>query len=403
MKWRSTSSSNTNASSAALAKSTRGIRLWKGGRQAYIQVNGRTYSKTFPLTEPLEKLREWREDQRTKYAKVGPVAGSFAADIEVYLSRVAAMTTVKQRRAHLELWAAELGRERSRHSITSTEIDALMQRWLSTPTNQPDPEQRGPRGRPSAPTGVAPATVRKRRTALLSLFVKLDGKTASNPVRGTFNPHGPEPEARGADYATLARVLAAMPEYRDTKKGHARKPNLAKVRASVIAYTGMAPGELMRLTRADVNLTAKTVRLPPRKKGKGSAARTLHLSAPALDAFRALVAADAFTTFAPGPVNVAFKRACRRVHVTGLHLYDLRHSFGAELYRQTGDLPTVGRALGHAPGSKVTHRYTKAAHQAVDVAAAAKMGEAITRGRNLSLKPDRVRKDRKRKHLRNAS
>lgn len=368
-----------------------------------MQVNGHTYSKTFPLKEPLEKLRTWREDQRTKYAKVTHGAGSFAADIEVYLSRVSAMPSLKQRRAHLELWAAELGRDRPRHSITSTEIDAVMQRWLATPTNQPDPQQPGRRGRPSAPTGVAPATVRKRRTALLSLFVKLDGKAASNPVRGTFNPQGPEPEARGADYATLARVLAAMPDYRDTKKGQPRKPNLAKVRASIIAYTGIPPIELMRLTRADVNLTAKTVRLQPRHKGKGSAARTLPLSAPALDAFRALVAADAFVKFAPGPVNVAFKRACRRVDVTGLHLYDLRHSFGAELYRQTGDLPTVGRALGHAPGSKVTHRYTKAAHQAVDVAAAAKMGAAITAGRNLSLGPVRARKPRKRKQLLNAS
>jgi integrase len=386
-----------------MRRSQTGIRLWKGGRQAYIQVNGHTYSKTFPLTEPLEKLREWREDQRTKYAKVRRAGGSFAADIEVYLSRVAAMSTLNQRRTHLELWAAALGRDRPRHSITSTEIDAVMQRWLSTPSNQPDPDVRGRRGRPSAPSGLAPATVRKRRTALLSLFVKLDGKTASNPVRGTFNPQGPEAEARGADYATLARVFAAMPDYRDTKKGQPKKPNLAKVRASVIAYTGVAPGELMKVTRADVNIAAKTVRLPPRRKGKGAAARTLHLSAPALEAFRALIAADAFCTFAPGPVNVSFKRACRRVDVTGLHLYDLRHSYGAELYRQTGDLPTVGRALGHAPGSKVTHRYTKAAHEAVDAAAADKMGAAITAGRNLSLKPVRARKSRKGKELRHAS
>jgi hypothetical protein len=54
-----------------------------------------------------------------------------------------------------------------------------------------------------------------------------------------------------------------------------------------------------------------------------------------------------------------------------MRLYDLRHSFGAELYRRTGDLATVARFLGHAPGSTVTARYALGANAHVDRAAAA--------------------------------
>jgi hypothetical protein len=39
-------------------------------------------------------------------------------------------------------------------------------------------------------------------------------------------------------------------------------------------------------------------------------------------------------------------------------VYDLRHSFGTEIYRQTGDLKATSELLVHAPGSLVVHRYT---------------------------------------------
>ena len=52
-----------------------------------------------------------------------------------------------------------------------------------------------------------------------------------------------------------------------------------------------------------------------------------------------------------------------------MRLYDLRHSFGAEIYRLTGDLATVARFLGHAPGSTVTARYALGANAHVDRAA----------------------------------
>src|SRR5213075_3181397 len=91
----------------------RGIRLWKGGRQAYIEIHGKTYSKTFPLTDPITKLQAWREAQRLKYGRVRAARDSFAADIQAYLARIEALPTYKQRAAHLDAWAAALGRDRA--------------------------------------------------------------------------------------------------------------------------------------------------------------------------------------------------------------------------------------------------------------------------------------------------
>ncbi len=361
-----------------MARNLTGIRRYKKGWQAYVKINKRTHAKSFTLSTPLPVMREWRELQRKKYAPVtGPVAGSFAADIVAYLQRVAAMPTFPQRAAHLELWAQALGRDRPRHGITAAEIDQVMQLWLTTPTNQPDPTQRGPRGRPSALGGLEPATVKKRRTSLLALFNTLDGKQAQNPVRASKNPAEPEAEARGVDYPTLARILTAMPDYQSVAPGAPVTPNRAKLIVGVMATTGFPPSVIQKIGRADLNLAAGSVRTQRRLKGKGVEARTVTLTGPAIAAFRAFAAADAFGWFAVGAVNVAFKRACKRAGVAGVHLYDVRHSYGAELYRQTGDMPTVARAMLHAAGSVVTQRYTKAAHQVVDAAAAAKMGSAL--------------------------
>jgi integrase len=356
-------------------KLERGIRPWKGGLQAYIKVRGVQYSKDYDLNEPLETLRAWR--MKTKRQHFGGVAtherGSFAADIQKYLKRVAAMPTITQRAAHLELWANALGRDRSRHSITTEEIDSVIQHWLVTPS-VPD-YAAGAKGRPSAADGIDPQTVRKRRTALQSFFETMNDrdKNKPNPVRSAQNFPPPDPEVRGTDYATIVRVLDAMPDYHSHKKGTPpTQLSLAKLRAAVMAFTGLAPELLRQVAPTALDLTCGTVRILKRRKGKGVEPRTIKLSVPAVAAFRALLAAHGLTrTWRTKPVNDAFKRGCKRAGVTGLTLYDLRHSFGAQVYRATKDLATVGRLLVHAKGSLMTARYAQAGDAEVDQAAVA--------------------------------
>jgi integrase len=389
-----------------MARKLKGLRRKNDGWEAYIRIHGHLYTQRFPRETPVETLRAWHAQQRDRYgAGRRGSPGSFAADVEEYLRRRTAMPTYKQKAAHLALWLEALGYDRSRSSITATEIDAVLQQWLVTPT-QPAP---GEKGRPSGPDGLAPATVRKRRRTLQSLFVTLDGPHAPNPVKSSTNPLEPKPEARGLDYGTIARILDAMPAWRSARPGAVRLPALAKLRATVIAYTGLPPGLLGRIRAMDVSFEGTgTVRVSPRRKGQGVAACTLPLTPLGCAAFQAFHAANAYGPFNVQTLNVSFQRACRHVGLdpTTVTLYDLRHSFGRQLYRETKDLATVARFLLHSEGSPVTARYAKGANEAVDAAAAAgflagvSVPKAVQAVQSVGQKLARGRKSRKPKHLR---
>lgn len=353
-----------------MARKPKGIRRRRNKWAVNVRVNGHLYWTTFPLDTPLQEMKEWREEQVEKFGGERSVAGGFGADIQTYLARVSAMPSYKQRAAHLELWAQALGRDRPRRTITAEEIDLVLQEWLET---------------------LAPATVRKRRTALQSFFAKMNGKKSRlvNPVKGSENPKPPKAEARGLDYLAIERAIAAMPDQRDTKKSLPPRVNQSKIRARVLAYSGLPPGLLKKIQPHDLQLTVGTVRIAPRLKGSGVEARTLPLIPEALEAFKEFHAANCYGAFATESLNRSFKRGCKKAGLdpATVHLYDLRHSFLSQVYRVTRDLATVGRLGLHAEGSKATARYAKGANQEVDQAATEAFAAALAKQRQLALKP----------------
>lgn len=323
------------------------IRPWKGGWQAYTEIQGRTRSKSFPITTTVETMRAWITTQRDTYAPAPVTSGSFAADVREYLTRVTALVTYRQRSTHLARWVQALGGDRPRASITSADIDRVLQAWLLE--------------------GLAPGTVIKRRMGLLALWHTLDGRDAPNPVRASAAPRAPKPEARGLPYDVIARILAAMPD------------SLGKRRITVLAWTGLPPGLLAQVQVNDLNLTAGTLRVRPRRKGAGVEARTLPLLPQAVAAFRAFDQAHAYGPYSLPSLNQVFVRACRRTvpPVPGVSLYDLRHSFGAMLYRVTKDLATVARFLLHSSVA-MSARYAQGAMLEVDRAAAQLAGQTLS-------------------------
>lgn len=342
-----------------------------------VRVNGHLYTDTFPLETPFETMQAWRVAQIHRYGAthVPNATGSFAADIEAYLVRVAAMPSIGQRAAHLEVWAQELGRDRPRSSITTAEIDAVIQRWQLDGVIPPG--ARGPR--PSRRAALAPGTVRRRKTSLQSFFNLMNGKGGANPARSATVPPEPKPEPRDIDRLVIDRIIAAMPEWQDTKPGAIRRLNLGRLRVAVMAATGIPPGLLQQIRPTDLILsTPASVRVPRRKKGGGIAARLIPLTEKGRVALQAFHAANAYGVFAIAALNRSFKRAARRAGLDAkrVRLYDLRHSFLTDLYRATHDLATVGRLGLHAPGSTITARYAQGANDDVDAAAVAKLDAA---------------------------
>jgi integrase len=351
-----------------MARKLKGIRRKRGDWQTYKRIHGRFYSKAWPLATPVEEMRDWLERIETTHGGTPEADDGFSAAITTYLDRVKAMPTYAQREAHLRWWAQELGRDRPPRSITSGEIDIVLQGCLEA--------------------GLANGTVRKRRTALRSFFNKMFPNTV-NPVKGTTNPKEPKPEARDLGYRAVEQAIAAMPEHCSVKPGAVKPLSLAKLRARVIAYTGIPPGILKTIRPHDLSLVEGTVRVEARSKGEGVEARTLPLTADALDAFKAFHVANAYGPFATESVNRSFKRGCRRAGLDPkrVHLYDLRHSFLSQVYRVTRDLATVGRLGLHAEGSVVTARYARGANQEVDRAATQAFSAALATQRQQALKP----------------
>jgi integrase len=370
-----------------MARRLEGRRRKRGKWQAYVDTPAGQITKTFAIDTPHEEIDAWRAEQAGKHP--GPVAvpDSFAADVQTYLSRVAAKATINQIAAHLELWLDALGRQRSRRSITATEIDRVLQGWLKDP---PPARPEGSRGRRPKGDRLSLETVRKRRTSLKSFFDKMNGAGGTNPVDDTSLP---APAALGAprsiDVAAVECALACMTDDRSVKRGADPEPSRAKIIARVMAYTGIPPAMLKKIRATDFAWTAGTIRLEARRK-TGVEARTLTLLPDALAAFRAFHAVDLYGhDFAVQSVNRAFQKGVRQAGgdpaVTSL--YALRHSFLTWLYATTGDEATVARFAMHAPGSPITSRYTLGAHDAVNRAATAALQRTLIEARRQALKP----------------
>ena len=147
----------------------RGVYRDQWGLAAVVKIGGRRVERRFPAGTPLKTIKTWRDDTRVSLRRASGRAnpGTFADDAERYLLTVSAMPTFRERQAHIGLWVREFG-QRRRDSIRTSEIDAVLSRWLAQ--------------------GLAASTVKHRRGALLHLWNRLDGPDAPNPVRRSNHP-----------------------------------------------------------------------------------------------------------------------------------------------------------------------------------------------------------------------
>jgi integrase len=317
----------------------------------YVDGRRRQKKQTFPIGTSDAILVAWIADMRRQYPKAPRSgAGSFAADVDRYLAdpTVEAQVGYRERARMLGLWVAALGGDRPRAGITRDELERVIQEWLAA--------------------GLAPATVYHRRTALLSLYTRLDGRHAANVVRLTTRPKAWTPRDQSRGYATVAGIVDAMPDYSRVAKG-IRRLSKAKIVARVMLHTGLRPIDVWSVPgRWAIDWEGATIEIAGTRKGAGGAPRRVRLSAAALEAWRAFDAAGCYRSFDRTSVSHSFKKAARRVEGVDseTHLYSLRHSVGADAYAVRGDLESVRRLLGHAVGSIVTTQYAMGAHAEVD-------------------------------------
>jgi integrase len=304
--------------------------------------------------------RETRAGQRAVPAPA-PKPPGFREDAERYLALdvVKAMPSIETREHEIRTWIRIFG-DTPRHEITSPQIDAKLQQLKND--------------------GYSGSSVNKMRTALMSLWTRLDGRSAANPVKDTMMFDEAPLVPRGQSYELLVAILDAIPDNRTRGakgvKGSRTGASESRARLEVLAWTGMDPGQLKRMSREHVNIKHRWYITPQREKGS-KRRRTPRpvirkpMSDEAAKAFERLIALGLLgTTFSTHSLRHTWERAIARVQkqmrkelgddaltLPRIRLKDIRHSFGTKLYEETEDLDLVGRMLDHAPGSPMTLRY----------------------------------------------
>ena len=349
----------------------RGIRRERHGFRAYVRVHGELRVKRFPADTTIDKMLEWRErEQAHTVLRIieRPNKGTLAADAATYLQIVSGMPTLKTRQTQIHLWVQALGAGRDRRDITSAEIAAQLAAWQRV-------------------HHWAPGTLNRHRTALSHFYRTLNGPKDLNPVASVPKSREPEPAPRGLDYRIVQAILDAMPGRDLVKPGKGERryaPSRARAMLRVMAYVGMPPAQIRQLQPEHIDWKTKTITMPGRQKGAGTAPRRRALTDQGVEALKEFAAADAWGGVAKSTLRLVFNRAvkiARRKHrrlriPVGIRPYDLRHSFAELVYRTTRSLNVTAGLLGHLD-ERTTRRYIGGAVAGVERAAAIDVSAAL--------------------------
>ena len=315
----------------------------KGNRwEVFVRVNGELRSTTFPLDSTPEQRDAWKLAQKGQQAQAVPL-GSLGRDCVRWLRTKKHTPDYPNKRTYIARWLKLLGAHTPRATITAADVETALAAMRQE---------------------IGPTTIRHHRTALIQVWAFCDGKRAYNPAAETTRPADAEPEVRAPKLAHVLKAIHAIPS---------RK---TRARLMLILTTGLPHKQIMQLVETDWDRRAKRLRVTRRRKGKGARGRILPLSTAGMKAMQEFADAQAWGPFSPSTVYRYVKEACVKVKVPPFRPYDLRHIHGALLYRETGDLTTTARLLGHA-GTKTAERYTMDAWAAVDAVAVAKVGQKL--------------------------
>lgn len=314
------------------------------GTQAYFKHRGAFISHRWKASEiPNEKDREktarvWLTNAKAHATLNQPIPDQrgprFEDDAQTYLDAVTSMPSYDDRERDIRRWS-DVFRGRDRNSVTALEIRTQLERW---------------RGTRSA------STCNKRRTALMSFYTRLNGKSGYNPVRDV-EKYSEEEEPRAQTPFTIYRILALM------------HPSKTRARLRVILTTGWPHAQVKRLKPEHLDLKHGRAYVTPRRKGKGRKGQWMPLLPTAVDALKDFQTWEAFGEFSHSAMHSAFARALAKLNARRkahghppikVRPYDLRHTFGTALAHRITDERALQELMMHSRIEQ-TRRYTHGA------------------------------------------
>lgn len=329
------------------------------GYEVCVSLKRQRASKRFPSGTSRATLRIERGKLLASLERHAGKAGTLSADIAAYLRGIPAHTVTHRNAAYLlGCWLADLG-DRPRREITAQDIRAVCGRWQTE--------------------GYSPATVNRRRSALVALYIAHGQK--DHPLRDVpkLREHV---EARDIPRAAVDAILAQLPTR--TQAGRWWR---APLHLRILAETGLPHKMIGQITDSDLHLDGPEpyVIVQPRKKGKGHPGTRLYLTPAAVAAFRDLRAAQAFGPVHRDTIHRMFRSAVEAARAAWVgpwpvdprvSPYWLRHAHANRLVEASkGDLSAVQELLLHSD-IRTTQRYTKTTVSARAKAAIHALGTA---------------------------
>lgn len=316
-----------------LAPHLTGIYADNHGYAVVVTYKGVRKEKHLKKGTTVRKLREARakllHDLKTKV----PLQGTFKGDAAAYLSSLPDGTKYKENREYeCRAWYPYIGKL-PRAQITPE----LVTHALHTMTG-------------------APSSKRKCMTALKAIWRYHDGPDAATPIDHVKRPRETH-EIRDVPRGVVTMILRKMP------KGKTR------ARLKVLARTGLPHAQIAAIQPHHLDLERREITVSPRRKGKGSPARTLPITHKAVRAFKEFQRANAWGTFSRHAMRSMFKEAVEAAKESWkgrwpardqIRPYDLRHAFLTEAYKQSRDLRATAE-LGLHADLTMTARYAAAA------------------------------------------
>lgn len=336
-------------------------RVRKGQPWCYrvlLMVHGQRIAHRFPSDTPLAQISDWIRAQRASVKeRAGNVAvkGTFESDVENdYLPQVAHLASLKERTIDIRRWAA-LFKGRNRNTIKPMEIRKHLSAWAAG----------GETGRRNKHGHVLPArplsesSLNHRLSALSNFYVLLNDKRGYNPCLDVDRFKEPDRKINAIDFKWVRKILAELPS-----------DNVNGAIVQCLAWTGMRPSQLNRVSRSDIDLSQATVWVPAAKGGRSN---PIALPKAGVRAFRHLLkfAEDGAYRFADEReargergfeqrnVNYWVRKAAEHAkYPHKITTYWLRHSLATHMLEKGASTREVQHQLTHS-SLELIERYAK--------------------------------------------
>lgn len=320
--------------------------LPNGKRRAVAWIGnggkGHRLEKLFPKGTSDRKITRWQEQARQELReRPMPKAGTLSADVDAYVTSRPTMPTLATRERHLRLWIYALGPTRPRDTVTPLEIRGVLERW-----------ELG---------GWTKATCNRARTALMSLYSELNGRTGYNPVRDVKRHREPQKPPKRLSYPLVESIIANIPPW--TGFGRRPDPKLREqtiARLRVIAYLGLPHALVKQLEPAHLDPDDETVLVAGRGKGAGTPAVYLPVGKVGVAVLRAFFACGAQGPFRNETLRDVFRSGAMAAGRPDLTPYDLRHLYGTTMLALTKNRAATRDLMLHTDDT-MTAVYAKAA------------------------------------------